>query len=129
MSESNGTEIDKEALYGNFLGPEGRRIERQNKLYDKTAHMALDIPYEDDDTRIDVKKETTNHNGIGTKGLIALAAAMAIPGLGGAYMAYQALQNAKPVKEVVGKVIEKPGKTTRQNWRLGDHEVIPPEGR
>jgi len=122
MTNSN-QEIDKDALYGDFREQERKRLERANRLADRGAHKALDIAFEDDDTKIDVKKETTNHNGIGAKGLIGIAALMAIPSLGAGYMAWQALK--KPATEVVEKVL--PGKTTViEKDKTVEVEVIPP---
>jgi len=70
-------EIDKGQLYGDFREEQARR----GKLAHRMAHKALDIP--EDDMQIHAPKtETTNINGVGTKGLIGIvgipAAAAAI---------------------------------------------------
>lgn len=116
---SDSPEIDKEQLYGEFLRPSRWK----DNLERKAAHKALDIP-EDDQTEIKVDKSV---KGIGAKGLVAVALAMGVPGVGVAYMGLQALKAMKPATEVVEKLI--PGenktihKTTNEKFRLGDHVI------
>ena len=121
-------EIDKEQLYGNFLEHERARLKANRQLSAKGKAMALDVAFEpDDDTRINVEKRTTNVNGIGTKGLIGLALALGVPGLGAAYIISEAMKHKDTVKEVVEKVI--PGETktiTILKDKEVEIEVIPP---
>lgn len=65
-------DIDKQQLYGDFRDEQARR----GKLMHKAAHKALDIP--EDDMQINANK-TTHVNGIGTKGLVAIAATLGVP--------------------------------------------------
>ena len=61
------TGIDKNALYGDYRD----HMKKQNRLYMRAAHKALDIP--DDDVGINTKTDNSRH-GIGAIGATALAA-------------------------------------------------------
>lgn len=118
----NGTGIDKEALYGNFLAADRENRKWQGRLYRKAAHKSLDIP---DDADVSIHSQTRHGIGGLAAAGIALASSLPLAALAGSLLLKQP-----------GERIEQPGptetktniirKTTTRDWRLGPETVIEP---
>ncbi len=95
------SEIDKELLYGEFRAHERQRLKDQRQLDNKLRHMAMDVAFEaeEDPTKVNVDRSTTTQHGVGTKALLAVAAAIGLPMLGGMYMLYDAAKKPAVVQQ------------------------------
>jgi len=115
MTESAENSKRPEEEMGSGLAPNGD-IKPWWKSWQKKREFDMELEEDLLRKNFDMPKPTpmrdvnsNNNTGIGARGLIGVALAAAIPGLGGAYMAYQAMNKEPTVIEK--RVAGPPGKT------------------
>lgn len=118
--------INKDALYGKFQAGEDRKAKQEDEKHAlgmTVARKALDvanIPVDD----MNIKANTTNINGVGTRGLIGMAAAASLPlaavlGL----MMYQGRETAPVAPTPPVPTAPAPGQPTMPTADIQDYDA------
>lgn len=118
--------VDQEGLYGVWHRWNEKRLEDQTRLHNKASYKALNIP---EDNMGDISSRTTV-NGIGTGGLLAVAAMAAVPGLAAAAMLWSQLdkQPATPTTQPQAQTQTTATSTTHTEDLVIRHWVLNEDG-